>query len=335
MMAKMSNSRCMSDQDQTAVPAGVPPDLATGWRPADRSGFLQGVGARLRYACWNAPGTPGGTPRGSVVVLQGRAEFIEKYGTEVVPELLARGYAVFAVDLRGQGLSDRPLADYDKGHIDDFATYVADLGLFLDKVVAPAAPRPILALSHSTSGTIVLRYLAERGVGPLSAAIFVSPMTGLYRGFLIRTLLAVTSPFGLRDEEFMVATGPYDPRHRNFATNDVTTDERRYRFTDQWFKADPRLRLGGPTIGWLRQALRSIDRLASPGVLERIDLPVLVVSASDDHVVDRASHGPTVTRIRNAQHVVVDGARHEILMETDALRAQFWAAFDRLAARVA
>ena len=30
----------------------------------------------------------------------------------------------------------------------------------------------------------------------------------------------------------------------------------------------------------------------------------------------------------------IDGARHELLMETDPRRAQFWAAFDKLAARV-
>lgn len=322
----------MADQ---AAPAGVPPAVATSWRPADRNGDLQGAGARLRYSCWNATGTPGAPPRGSVVVLQGRAEFIEKYGTETVGELLARGFAVFSVDLRGQGLSDRPLPDYDKGHVDDFATYVADLQLFLDQVVAPAAPRPVLALSHSTSGNVALRYLAERGAGPFAAAVFVSPMTGLWRSMLIRTLLAVLSPFGLRDREYMVATGPYDPKHRDFATNDVTNDERRYHFTDEWFKADPRLRLGGPTIGWLRQAFRSIDLLASPGVLERIALPVLLVSAGDDRVVDLASHAPTVARIRGAEHVVIDGARHEILMETDTRRAQFWAAFDRLAARIA
>ena len=320
---------------EQAAPAGVPPSVAATWRPADRYSFLERAGARLRYACWNVQGTQGGPPRGSVVVLQGRAEFIEKYGTETVGELLARGFAVFAVDLRGQGLSDRPLPDHDKGDIDDFATYVADLGAFLETIVAPAAPRPILALSHSTSGTVALRYLAEQGAGPLSAAVFVSPMTGLWRSALIRTIVTAASPFGLRDREYMVATGPYDPKHRSFATNDVTTDERRYRFTDQWFAADPRLRLGGPTIGWLRQALRSIDLLASPGVLERIDLPVLLVSAGDDHVVDPASHGPVVARMRNAEHVVVDGARHEILMETDPRRAQFWAAFDRLVARIA
>jgi hypothetical protein len=31
---------------------------------------------------------------------------------------------------------------------------------------------------------------------------------------------------------------------------------------------------------------------------------------------------------------VIDGARHEILMETDPRRGQFWKAFDRLAAGI-
>ncbi len=79
-----------------------------------------------------------------MVVLTGRAEFIEKYSTEIVGELLARGYAVAAMDWRGQGLSDRPLADRGKGHIDNFTTYMADVRLFLDSVVGPccAAARP-------------------------------------------------------------------------------------------------------------------------------------------------------------------------------------------------
>src|ERR1700738_334711 len=132
----------MIDRDPPAAPAGVPSNLAATYAPADRCGFLERAGARLRYACWNVPGTA----RGTVVVLTGRGEFVDKYATEVVGELLGRGYAVIAMDWRGQGLSDRPLADRNKGHIDIFETYLADLRLFLDKIVAPAAPRPILAL---------------------------------------------------------------------------------------------------------------------------------------------------------------------------------------------
>ena len=95
--------------------------------------------ALLRYACWNAPGTA----RGTVVLLTGRGEFIEKYATEVTGELLQRGFSVAALDWRGQGLSDRPLSEHDAGHIDNFSTYIADLKLFLDTIVAP--------LQHSRS----------------------------------------------------------------------------------------------------------------------------------------------------------------------------------------
>ncbi len=77
-----------------------------------------------------------------MVLLTGRGEFIEKYATEVVGELLQRGFAVAALDWRGQGLSDRPLPEHDAGHIDNFGTYVADLKLFLDTIVAPGAARP-------------------------------------------------------------------------------------------------------------------------------------------------------------------------------------------------
>ncbi len=319
----------MNAPDPSARPAGPPDDSPPSYRPADVYGFLLSGGTRLRYAGWNAPGTQ----RGTVVLVQGRAEFIEKYAMEVVGELLARGFAVYTADARGQGLSDRPLPDHDKSHIDDFTTYASDLRLLVDTIVAPAAPRPLLLLCHSTGGNIGLRYLADQGRGPFSAALFTSPMTGLPKAGVIRMVLALTGLLPGLDTRYAPGTGPYDPERQTFARNEVTHDERRYHFTRQWFERDPRLRLGGPTIGWVRQAFRSFDVLDARGTLERIDLPVLVLSAGEDTVVDTSTHAMVVSRIKGAEHLVIDGARHEILMETDPRRAQFWQAFDRLAAR--
>jgi len=39
----------------------------------------------------------------TILLLAGRGEFIEKYATEIVGELLERGFAVIAADWRGQG----------------------------------------------------------------------------------------------------------------------------------------------------------------------------------------------------------------------------------------
>ena len=65
-------------------------------------------GVNLRFARWAPP--PG--RKGTVFVLQGRAEFIEKY-FETVRDLRARGFAVATFDWRGQGLSDRPVLRSD------------------------------------------------------------------------------------------------------------------------------------------------------------------------------------------------------------------------------
>jgi lysophospholipase len=317
----------VSDTDPTAAPAAVPVELAGTYRPAERYGFLQAAGARLRHACWNVPGTP----RGTVVLLTGRGEFIEKYATEVVGELLGRGYCVYALDWRGQGLSDRALADRGKGHIDNFSTYMADLQLFLDKVVASAAPRPILTLCHSMGAHIMMRLLAENGSGPLSAGMLCSPMTALKREAMLRSVLMLMPEVPAIDERYLFGTGPFVRLAHEFNANFVTHDERRYRFTEQWFTADPRLALGGPTLGWGRQAVRSMTASVAPGYLERIELPLVLISAGEDPLIDSRTHDAVAARLSHGEHVTIAGAKHEVMMETDALRALFWGAFDRLA----
>ncbi len=317
----------MTEHDPNAQAATVPPELAATYRPPERCGFLAAPGAALRWAAWSAP-DPG---RGSVVLLGGRGEFIEKYATEIVGELLGRGLSVFALDWRGQGLSDRALADPGKGHIDSFDTYVADLALFMEKVVVPAAPRPILGLCHSMGSHITLRFLAERGPGPLSGAVLVAPMTALRREAMLRSVLLVLPELAAIEERYLFGTGPFVALAREFNTNFVTHDQRRYRFTEQWFSADPRLTLGGPTVGWARQAARSMTAAAAPGYLERIDLPLVLLSAGEDPLVDSQSHAGVAARLKKARLITVAGALHEVMMEIDPLRAEFWQAFDGLA----
>lgn len=317
----------MTDQDPAAAPAAVPPSLRATYRAADRYGFLDREGVRLRYAWWNALDA---VPHGTAVILTGRGEFIEKYATEVVSDLLARGFAVAALDWRGQGLSDRPLADRGKGHVDSFATYMADLRLFLETVVAPEAPRPVLALCHSMGGHIMLREMAEHGTGPFSAALFVAPMTALRREAMLRSVLMIMPEVPTVEERYLFGTGPFVLLAREFASNFVTHDERRYRFTEDWFAADPRLTLGGPTLGWSRQAVRSMTAVQAPDYLERIDIPLLVISAGEDRLIDSRSHAPLVARLKHGEHFTIGHARHEIMMETDEIRALFWEAFDRL-----
>ena len=309
---------------ESPAPAHVPAAVAATYRAADRYGWLASANARLRFACWNASGTA----RGTVIVQQGRAEFIEKYASETIGELLERGFAVMALDWRGQGLSERPLPQRpEAGHIDRFETYLADFQLFLDTVVVPTAPRPLLPLCHSMGAHIVLRHLAEHG-GPFAAAVFCSPMMGLHNEGLLRLIMSLIPETPAIERRDLFSTPPFLWLARDVAANRVTHDERRFRWTDDWFKSDPRLSLGGPTIGWARQAARSMRLARTPGYLERVSLPALLFSAGQDAVVDPAFHGPVAARLKQCRHVTIAEAHHEIMMETDDIRARFWAEFD-------
>src|SRR4030081_644959 len=114
-------------------------------------------GMALRFARWPPP--PG--RKGTVCLFHGRAEFIEKY-FETVRDLRARGFAVAALDWRGQGLSDRALPDRNKGHIDNFSQYDTDLETFMREIVLPDCPPPLFAIGHSMGCAVLLR-AAQRG----------------------------------------------------------------------------------------------------------------------------------------------------------------------------
>jgi lysophospholipase len=59
--------------------------------------------------------------------------------------------------------------------------------------------------------------------------------------------------------------------------------------------------------------------------------PMLIVAAGADQVTDTDAAKRLASRVKAAQIVVIDGAQHEILIERDDLRAEFWAAFDQFA----
>src|SRR5215470_8369141 len=115
--------------------------------------FKSSGGMKLRFARWEPTRPP---KRGTVCVFQGRGEFIEKY-FEVIADLRRRGFAVAAMDWRGQGGSDRLLNNPRKGHVRSFRDFDRDLAAFMKAIVLPDCPPPYVALAHSMGGHILLR----------------------------------------------------------------------------------------------------------------------------------------------------------------------------------
>jgi lysophospholipase len=59
-----------------------------------------------------------------------------------------------------------------------------------------------------------------------------------------------------------------------------------------------------------------------------------MVAAEDEALVDNAATAAVARRIPKGRYVMIPGARHELLMETDPIRAAFFREFDALAATV-
>ena len=292
--------------------------------------FKGADGARLRAALFQ----PAAAPRGSVVVSPGRTEAIEKY-FEVVRELQDRGFVVLVHDWRGQGLSARLLKDRLKGHARGFRPFVADLRELLD-VFGPRLPKPWLTIGHSMGGCLTLMALAL-GEERFDGAVLSAPMLGLLTGPIPHpvgvAIAATLSTVGLGG--LPMAARSASPIHVAFEDNILTHDAARYARNQAQIDACSDLALGGPTWGWLNFAFSAIALLSTGKAVTQIKTPLVVVAAMADKIISVEATRAVTARVPGSRFVEAPGAYHEILQETDDIRAVFWREFDALAARIA
>ncbi|HYD44302.1 MAG TPA: alpha/beta hydrolase [Phenylobacterium sp.] len=308
------------------------PLIATAAAPIPPRGGAEWItgfgGARLRAALF----APEGTPRGSVVLSPGRTEVIEKY-FEVVGELTARGFVVLVHDWRGQGMSHRALPDRLKGHAIGYRDFLEDYDLLLAAFEA-RLPKPWIAVGHSMGGCLTALALAHGQASHFAGAVLSAPMLGLAAARRMagaRLLAWISARF--RSGGYVFGQ-PGDPFGSDFASNSLTHDPARFARQCGQVAECRDLALGAPTWGWLDFAFTATGWLARPQNAARIALPLTIVAAGDDKLVDNDGSRRLAAQAPDARYVEIPGAYHEIMMETDDVRAVWWREFDDLAARI-
>ena len=299
--------------------APVPEGAAAEW-------FVGAGGARLRAALFPARGRV----RGSVVLSGGRTEPIEKY-FEVIGELIGRGFTVLAHDWRGQGLSQRLLPDRLRGHASGSGDFVADYAALI-AAFETRLPKPWLAVGHSMGGCLTILVLA-RGERRFAGAVLSAPMLGLHTTPipppLARLLAGALTLIGVGGG----STPGGDAA--SFETNILTHDPRRYARNVGIVAAHPDLALGAPTWGWLAFAFSAMGELQKGAGVPKVEIPVTIVAAGEDRIVDNAGTRLVASRLPKGRYVEAAGAFHEVLQETDEIRAMFWREFDAMAGQMA
>ncbi len=276
----------------------------------------------LRYQYWHAHGTDG---RGTIVVLGGRTEFIEKY-TEIIGEINSRGFDALCFDWRGQGLSGRILPNPQKGYVETYDHYVRDLHCILENCLTASQTRPVYIMAHSMGAHIALRYLGQYANG-IAKAILIAPriqvrtfpapvmLVRLWSRWMVRTgWHAAAAPTIGRNDSFF----------RPFAFNCLTSDRARFDRMRKLMLDHPHLTIRGITFGWLDATFQSIEKLRQPGYVSTIETPVLLVTAQRDRVVDNRATAQLASDLPNHRLAEVVRSNHEILQERSPLRQVFW-----------
>jgi lysophospholipase len=282
-------------------------------------------GKKIRYAHFAATGRP---MKGTVVILPGRNECIEKY-FETIRDLSSRGLGSALIDWRGQGASDRLIRDPQRGYVKSFSDYADDLEQFFEEVVLPDCRGPYYILAHS-SGALVALLSSPSMVNRVRRMVLIAPFLALPGQRMsmkaIHRLTTLLGLFGLGRR--YAAWGPRPKGGTPFEVNKLTTDAARYRRNVHLYDTFPQLALGGPTIRWLRAASEAAQKVSRPEFMAAIKVPMLVVAAGADRVVSTRAVEAYARHLRLGSLLTIDGAAHEILQEADLYREQFLAAFD-------
>jgi lysophospholipase len=125
-----------------------------------------------------------------------------------------------------------------------------------------------------------------------------------------------------------------DPFDHTFEKDALTSDESRY---EQWRQQLLRLPASGRRRSDLglagRRPRRRRTRAQAQGPEGRA-IPVAIVQAGEDDRVWKQTNKWAAKRLGRGRYVEVAGAKHEVIMETDDLRAVFLEEFDAMAAYV-
>ncbi len=270
---------------------------------------------------------PHENPRANLLLLTGRGDFHEKWA-DAINLLHDAGFAIAGFDWRGQGGSTR-LTDSGAGHIDSFDSWLSDLDQLSDWSLGALGERPWLALGHSMGGHLLTRWLADPARDEialrklLKGAILASPFYGLGGPVAMKTAALRLAPIQVArglDAEFAWGQRPYGSLQQRTERQLLLTGSRAH-FEDEgrWVAARPELATGGVSWGWLK-AFADSEKALEALPLESVELPLLMLMAANERLVDNKAIMRIAHRLPNAERHIVEGAAHELLREAEVVR---------------
>lgn len=216
-----------------------------------------------------------------------------------------------------------------------FDHYAQDVETLVDNIVLkdPACRGHRMSmLTHSMGGAVGAVYLEKMGANsPFHKVVMSAPMAKIIYpqgktedGVITETFFACLAPIikGMHCDDFAPGKGPYDPSKDVFPNNLYTHSAVRFDMKKNIFAEWPSLIVGGPTIRWVRESAIADKALRERQNAQRISSSLLILQATEDKIVDNAGQNEFCLNAHDCKIVRMQGANHEILMESDSIRNQ-------------
>ena len=135
----------------------------------NKEGTFKGANElELYYQSWH----PQASPRAVLVIVHGHGGHSSIF-TKMVEYLVDRNYIIYSFDLRGHGRSPG-----QRGYINSWAEYRADLTTFLELVTTQKPNLPVFLVGQSMGGIIALDCSLRESI-QLQGLVLISPALGL------------------------------------------------------------------------------------------------------------------------------------------------------------
>ena len=253
----------------------------------------------------------------SIVISSGRIETLLKY-KELIWEFYNNNIAVFILDHRGQGLSERALKNTHIGHINDFSQYTDDFNQFNLQVVDKHIQGDKFLLAHSMGSAIAHNYLTQYQ-HTFKKAIFCAPMFGINTGnvpvWLAKVLAITLNKLGLGEK---YAPGQSNYQAKDFNENELTQSQSRYQLFTECYQNNDKVKLGGTSIAWLNSAFKSMAKIMN----QVLTIPSLILQAECDTIVCNQAQTLAHNKMPLSNLVILKSGKHELLCETDEIRQE-------------
>jgi len=305
---------------------GVPPDWE--WKS-----FTAKDGTKLR---WGETGNKDAA-KASLIWVPGYTATLDMYG-EHFDDFARRGYHVIGLDLRGQGGSERHREHQpEKMWVKDFATYSDDLAAFIQSL-PKREDRPLILSGASFGGHVATRTVGDHTLpvhGLYLIAPALRPESAPYTFEQAKGLMQISNLIG-KSKHYVYGQKDWRPDGLDYTQgSDCSSNPKRLYLRDAVFTRKPEQRVGGITNQYGLEFFKSSEYLLSEGYLEKLTLPVSIISATNDtFVVTDYNSRACRDQMLDCREVTPPNTGHCLSQESDAVLETMYDEMDALLERI-